>query len=336
VGFSPYFPRYPCEDPSDPSDNLPVNWSYDVSYGDGFVRVLGENPGPDPVDAGIRFVLGDVEGQPGEVVEVPVFASTEEPLATLQLALELDPALVTVESLDYRVLSFLTGEHLWERLDPGAAVFFRHCDDPDAPPSEQHCEGGIPGMASFLALEDRYIFAEFVIQGGQTDFDYPGLSLTEIARLRLRIADDPPAPRTVVRPAAVPWSDGAFVVERECGGYLAPEGEVLAGASEVRPATITIHGVADEEFVRGDANADGNVDLSDAVATLNYLFLGGEDPSCFDAADADDSGDLSITDAILHLGVLFLGAGSLPPPYPECGPDPTADGLDCLIGCLEN
>jgi hypothetical protein len=91
----------------------------------------------------------------------------------------------------------------------------------------------------------------------------------------------------------------------------------------------------ENDFVRGDANADGNVDLSDAVATLNYLFLGGEEPKCLDAADADDSGDLLITDAIFHLGVLFLGQGSFPPPSPDCGPDPTEDELGCLQGCGE-
>lgn len=37
-------------------------------------------------------------------------------------------------------------------------------------------------------------------------------------------------------------------------------------------------------FLRGDANASGKVDLSDAVFTLNWLFLGGLAPSCPDAA----------------------------------------------------
>jgi len=45
---------------------------------------------------------------------------------------------------------------------------------------------------------------------------------------------------------------------------------------------------AQARFVRGDANADGEVNLSDSVATLQYLFLGGGAPSCLEAADADD------------------------------------------------
>ena len=81
-------------------------------------------------------------------------------------------------------------------------------------------------------------------------------------------------------------------------------------------------------FVRGDANGDGSVNLSDPITILGYLFLGGA-LDCLDAGDADDDGKLSITDAIVLLNHLFRGG--LPPasPYPELGSDSTADGLDC-------
>jgi hypothetical protein len=78
-------------------------------------------------------------------------------------------------------------------------------------------------------------------------------------------------------------------------------------------------------FRRGDANADGNLNLTDAVVTVGFLFLG-TPPSlpCPDAADANDSGDLNLTDAVVGLGFLFLGnPPSLPPPGRQCGPDPT-------------
>jgi len=54
-----------------------------------------------------------------------------------------------------------------------------------------------------------------------------------------------------------------------------------------------IGGTGDWPFIRGDANADGRSDLSDAVALLGYLFLGGANVPCDQAADADDSGDLN-------------------------------------------
>jgi hypothetical protein len=91
-------------------------------------------------------------------------------------------------------------------------------------------------------------------------------------------------------------------------------------------------------FVRGDADGSGAINITDGIFDLNFLFLGGPDPLCKDAADADDSGAINITDGIYILNFLFLGGGDPLPPYPGCGPDPTADdAVDCLAdhpGCV--
>ncbi len=54
-----------------------------------------------------------------------------------------------------------------------------------------------------------------------------------------------------------------------------------------------------------------------------------------EAADSDDSGWVSISDPIFLLRHLFVGGDPPAAPFPECGPDPTADGLGCLAspGC---
>jgi hypothetical protein len=84
-------------------------------------------------------------------------------------------------------------------------------------------------------------------------------------------------------------------------------------------------------FLRGNANDDGTVDISDAVGILNDLFLGvTAQAPCRDALDSDDSGATDITDAVYLLNFLFQGGPPIPPPYPDPGPDPTADSLpDC-------
>ncbi|MBI4601106.1 MAG: hypothetical protein HY721_04010 [Planctomycetes bacterium] len=82
-------------------------------------------------------------------------------------------------------------------------------------------------------------------------------------------------------------------------------------------------------FLRGDTEADGTRAISDAVFTVRYLFLGGEEPSCRDAADADDDGLLSLADPVYLLNRLFRGGPPPPAPGDDCGPDPTADELDC-------
>src|SRR5262245_43779133 len=76
-------------------------------------------------------------------------------------------------------------------------------------------------------------------------------------------------------------------------------------------------------FVRGDADRNGSIDLTDPVNIINSLFLGAGPLPCADSGDADDSGELDLTDPIQLLNFLFLGGGPPPPPYPFCGEDPT-------------
>ncbi len=82
-------------------------------------------------------------------------------------------------------------------------------------------------------------------------------------------------------------------------------------------------------FTRGDSNADGTVDVSDAVSTLLYLFEQGAVPPCRDAADANDSGAVDLGDAVRTLGYLFGGELPLPHPFGRCGLDATVDSLGC-------
>lgn len=86
----------------------------------------------------------------------------------------------------------------------------------------------------------------------------------------------------------------------------------------------------DASFVRGDANADGELDVSDAVTGLVWLFAGGVQLECEKAADVNDSGTIDITDAIHTLDWLFRGGPSPASPL-SCGPDETPDDLSCNV-----
>lgn len=102
------------------------------------------------------------------------------------------------------------------------------------------------------------------------------------------------------------------------------------GLNDTLGRAHVLYGLAPEaDFVRGDANFDDAVNLTDAVFTLAFLFQGGVSPACEDAVDTDDTGTLEITDAVRLLNHLFLSAPPPPPPYPEPGRDPTADALGC-------
>lgn len=86
-------------------------------------------------------------------------------------------------------------------------------------------------------------------------------------------------------------------------------------------------------FIRGDANDDGGISISDPIFLLNALFRGGPAPPCEDAADANDDGAIDIADAVSILLYQFAG-GAIPPPSPPgpAGPDPTMDPLGCVRG----
>jgi hypothetical protein len=82
-------------------------------------------------------------------------------------------------------------------------------------------------------------------------------------------------------------------------------------------------------FLRGDVTGEGTVNLTDGVATLNFLFRGIGTLACEDAADTDDSGIVNLTDVVHLLNYLFRGGPTVAPPYPEAGRDPTEDDLEC-------
>lgn len=85
-------------------------------------------------------------------------------------------------------------------------------------------------------------------------------------------------------------------------------------------------------FLRGDANGDRELNITDPQFTLNYLFVSANPPPCLDAADANDDGSVNVTDPIATLQVLFQGQSALPEPFGTPGVDPTEDTLGCLEG----
>jgi hypothetical protein len=90
-------------------------------------------------------------------------------------------------------------------------------------------------------------------------------------------------------------------------------------------------GVVFAPFVRGEVNADEDLNIGDPVSILFYLFSDSLTPVCLDSADADDSGAIDITDAVYLLGFLFTGGPEPPAPFPLPGLDPTAsDPYECI------
>ena len=87
-------------------------------------------------------------------------------------------------------------------------------------------------------------------------------------------------------------------------------------------------------FTRGDANADGTIDVADPLRILGEFFFGQPAVECRSAADANDDEVVNLADPIFVLNYLFQG-GSPPPAPVTCGLDPTP-GTACATtdtGC---
>ncbi len=80
-----------------------------------------------------------------------------------------------------------------------------------------------------------------------------------------------------------------------------------------------------DPFRRGDANADGGMNVADAVFILQNLFANGPAILCPDAADTNDDEEVNIADPVYILQFLFVDGPAIPAPYPDCANDVTPD-----------
>ena len=110
----------------------------------------------------------------------------------------------------------------------------------------------------------------------------------------------------------------SFLSKWICAGVLCAS--VLGGVED-----------AEAQFLRGDVIVDDSLNLIDALGILNYLFISGPDPDCFDSADVNDDGSIGLPDALALLNYLFSNGAPPAAPFPNPGADPTADTLpgDC-------
>jgi len=92
--------------------------------------------------------------------------------------------------------------------------------------------------------------------------------------------------------------------------------DLAAGAADAN-----VDGIPDicqgSAFVRGDANQDAMVDVTDAIEILSFLFGGGIS-TCTSALDTNASGQIDLADVIFELDFIFLGGAAPAQPFPVC------------------
>ncbi len=123
------------------------------------------------------------------------------------------------------------------------------------------------------------------------------------------------------------WNQPGFI-----GGYEIDGNTLVVSGTRTAALYRVLVFPFSPEFVRGDFDASGVVNVTDAVLAAGYLFLEeAEPPRCLDAIDANDDGSLDVADPVYLLFWLFMPASPPPPaPYPEPGLDLTfRDSIGC-------
>jgi hypothetical protein len=269
--------------------------------------VYDDLPGDEEVNFRVRIEGGVVS--PGDTgVPIDVYASA---------AIEYTGLLLPVD-FDERYLRLARVERY---IQPGTSLIDNRDRIPGAGPDEGHAVvTNITGLNSYrLAAEGEEVHVATLF------FDVLE-SAAEVEETALDVVTVSNYLDIVYEPA---------IVFRHRGGLDVTQPPVEASVEPLQVTRGLIRIVQDRRaFIRGDANGDGTVDLSDPQFTLNNLFLGGPRPACPDAADANDDGKVQISDPIATLMFLFLGNPSaLPAPHGAPGEDPTPDdGLGCRGG----
>ena len=97
------------------------------------------------------------------------------------------------------------------------------------------------------------------------------------------------------------------------------------------PVRVTVDPVTRTPFMRGDANADGRLDIGDAIWLINGLFRGGAQGDCRLANDVNGDRSVDVSDVIYAIGYVIRHSNPQPPaPFPACGLLADQEALDCV------
>ena len=260
------------------------------------------DPTPENIEATLE--IADGSALPGGTFSLPVSVEASEFISGYFLSIDFDE----------EVLEATEVAQTYERPD-GLEYTFHAVNIQNG--------NDTPGSGG---VDEGYIYAFALFDFGIAQV-IRATTPTEVLSLGFRARPD-----AAVGATEVAFIDGALPATGDPGRNL-----LLTGGEGVDPENrdgyVFINGLINvlpdgAAFVRGDSNHDAVVDLSDAVSTLGWLFLGDDPPVCLDAADANDDGLLDIADPVATLRALFEGDISLPPPS-GLGLDTTPDSIGC-------
>lgn len=83
------------------------------------------------------------------------------------------------------------------------------------------------------------------------------------------------------------------------------------------------------KYLTADCDGNSNLDLTDAIFSLDFLFRGGDEPPCLAACDSNRDVKFDLADPIYVLNHLFLSGPEPLGKYPQCDEGYPDDELPC-------
>ncbi|MFQ5653943.1 MAG: FG-GAP-like repeat-containing protein, partial [Planctomycetota bacterium] len=242
--------------------------------------------------------LGSNAGAAGATVEIPVAVTQNRPLSGLSFGLLHDPGLLTpLTVLPGRVLDSAQGG-----IDPG--LFLVDLSPAGGGGVTVECvvdPGPIPIVELAAGVEQEAVVCGYAISAAAGPVATP-LAFTSTLGA-------PPVPVSMTL-------EGGPVLPVTTGG--------------------TVEIFVEADFIRGDSNGSGGLNLADVVLNLNRMFGNLPPSACWGADDVNGSGSVNLSDAVYLLSYLFSGGPEPQAPFPGCAatPDPGSTPACVLFsGC---
>jgi len=135
---------------------------------------------------------------------------------------------------------------------------------------------------------------------------YPAGTLLGSNSLIIRYADSDIHTQSEATLGLFRWNESLQKWESLCG-FLDTEHNIVGANIN----SLGIYAAFTTGYLRGDANGDGVINVSDVVYLINYLFISGPAPDPIQAGDANCDGFVNVTDVVYLINYLFISG---PPP----------------------
>jgi hypothetical protein len=141
-------------------------------------------------------------------------------------------------------------------------------------------------VQTFPQIGSRYVYEVIAsIFGYETYVNGPG----QIVKMRFKAVGNGVSGVIFRNEEMLNWHDSTMSIQDSLSG-------------QVTVGTTT--------YLCGDANGSGNVNISDAVALISYIFSGGAAPIPLLAGDANCDGTVNISDAVYLIAFIFSGGAA--------------------------